>query len=68
MIILKLKEYIDEKGITRYEISKRSGISFAIIDRYYKNKIIRYDSDTLDRICTTLGCGISDIIEYISLK
>lgn len=64
MIKLTIKEYIDKNGITRYELSKRTGIRFHIIDNYYKNKVVRYDSDVLNRICEALSCDISDIIEY----
>ena len=31
---------------------------------YYKNKVKRYDSYVLDRICDAIGCQISDIIEH----
>ncbi len=55
---------LDKKQITRYELAKRTGIRFHIIDRYYKNQVVRYDSDLLDRICAALDCDISDIIEY----
>ena len=65
MIKLTLAEYLDQHNITRYELSKRTGIKFQIIDNYYKNKVVRYDSYVLDRICEALGCDISDIIEYI---
>jgi len=39
-------------------------MQYQIIDNYYKNKVKRYDSYVLDRICEALGCDISDIIEY----
>ena len=64
MIRLILDQYLDKNHITRYELAKRTGIRFHIIDRYYKNQVVRYDSDLLDRICTALDCDISDIIEY----
>jgi putative transcriptional regulator len=64
MIKLTLNKYIDERGITRYELSKRTGIQFQIVDNYYKNKVIRYDSYVLDKLCTALNCSISDIVEY----
>ena len=64
MVKLTLAEYIDANKVTRYELSKRTDIRFQIIDNYYKNKVVRYDSDVLDRICTALECDISDIIEY----
>lgn len=64
MVRLILDQYLDKNHITRYELAKRTGIRFHIIDRYYKNQVMRYDSDLLDRICTALDCDISDIIEY----
>ena len=64
MITLKLKEYIDKKGITRYELSKRTLINYQVINKYYKNAIVRYDTFILDKICEALDCQISDIIEY----
>ena len=59
-----LDKYLTEKGITRYELAKRTGIKFQIVDNYYKNKVVRYDSDLLDRFCRALNCNISDIIEF----
>ena len=64
MVRLTLNEYLSFKKITRYELAKRSGIRFQIIDNYYKNKVVRYDSDVLDRICTALNCKIEDVILY----
>ena len=64
MVRLTLDKYLDSHGITRYELSKRTEIRFQIIDNYYKNKVVRYDSDILNRICNSLGCDISQIIEH----
>ena len=64
MIKLTLAEYLDQHNITRYELSKKTGIKFQIIDNYYKNKVVRYDSFLLDKICEALDCDISDLIEY----
>jgi putative transcriptional regulator len=64
MVKLTLDKYIDSHNVTRYELSKRTGIRFQIIDNYYKNKVVRYDSDLLDRICKALDCDISDIIAF----
>lgn len=65
MVRLTIDKYLDKRGITRYELSKRTEIKFQTIDRYYKNNVIRYDSYILDRICSTLGCTVADIIEYV---
>ena len=64
MIRLTVDKALEKYGLTRYELGKRTGIQNQIIDNYYKNKVKRYDSDILDRICGALDCQISDIIEY----
>ena len=64
MVKLTLNTLIDSMGITRYELAKRTGIRFHIIDNYYKNKVVRYDSDVLSKICSALECDIADIIKY----
>lgn len=64
MVRLTIDRYLDACGITRYELAKRTGIEFQTIDRYYKNRVVRYDAYILDRICAALSCRISDIIEY----
>lgn len=66
MVKLILKETIEAKGITRYRLAELTGIRYQIIDKYYKNKVTRYDSYVLDRICVALECSVSDIIKYIS--
>lgn len=65
MVRLTLDKYLEKCGITRYELAKRIDVKFQTVDRYYKNKVVRYDSYILDRICSALNCNISDIIEYV---
>lgn len=64
MIKITLDKALNNAGITRYELAKRTGIQYQIIDNYYKNRVKRYDSYILERICGALDCNIEDIIEY----
>lgn len=64
MIKLTLDKALKKYGLTGYELAKRINIQYQIIDNYYKNKVKRYDSYVLERICDAMGCQISDIIEY----
>ena len=61
---LTLDTALQERGITRYELAKQTEIRYPIIDNYYKNKVTRYDSYVLARICHALDCQISDILVY----
>ena len=65
MVRMVLDKYLNENGITRYELAKRCNIKFQTIDSYYKNRVVRYDSFILDRICAALDCNVCDIIEYV---
>ena len=64
MITICLNRTLKRLNISRYELAKRTGIQYQIIDNYYKNKVKRYDSFVLERICSALNCNISDIIEF----
>ena len=64
MVRLILDKTLEKLKISRYELAKRTGAQYHIIDSYDKNKVVRYDSDLLNRICLALDCDISDIIEY----
>ena len=68
MVRITLDKYLSVRGITRYELAKRTNIKFQTIDRYYKNRVVRYDGDILDRICAALECDVSDILAYTREK
>ena len=64
MIRICLDTILERQNVSRYELAKRTGIQYQIIDNYYKNRVKRYDSYVLERICAALDCSIEDIIEY----
>ncbi len=64
MIRIALDKVLKEKQMTRYRLSRESGVQYQIIDNYYKNRVTRYDGYVLDRLCAALGCGVGDILEY----
>ncbi len=45
---LTLDKILEKKQVSRYEVAVKTGIRYQIIDNYYKNKVIRYDSYILD--------------------
>ena len=64
MIKITLDQALLKRDISRYELAKITGIRYHIIDNYYKNKVVRYDSYILNKICTALDCNIEEIISY----
>lgn len=65
MVRLILDKLLDEKEITRYQLAKLTGIKYQTIDNYYKNKVVRYDSFILSKICEVLECEIGDVLMYM---
>ena len=65
MIRICLDKALKKYSISRYELAKKTGIQYQIIDNYYKNKVKRYDSFVLERICNFLNCDIKEIIELV---
>lgn len=65
MIRVCLDKALQERDISRYELAKRTGIQYQIIDNYYKNRVKRYDGYVLERICIALDCNVGDILEFV---
>ena len=63
-INFKLKEYMDERKITRNALAKRVNTRFEVIDKWYNNRIENIDLDILARICFVLSCDTNDILKY----
>lgn len=67
-INIKLKEFIDERKISRYKLAASINSRFEVVDKWYKNDVQKLDLDVLARICYVLNCKPEDIIEYSKLK
>ena len=63
-IKLILDKALEQRNVSRYRLSKLTETDYQIIDNYYKNKVVRYDSYILNKICNCLDCDISDIIAF----
>lgn len=60
-----IKELMDEKGITKYEMAKRTGIRHQTVKNYYDNvALTKVDLDVISKMCYILDCDISDILKY----
>ncbi len=66
MIIINLDVMMAKRKISLNELSEKVGISLANLSILKNNhaKAIRFS--TLEAICKTLECDVSDIIEYRS--
>lgn len=64
-IKIELKTVLADKGKTRYWLAKETGIHYKTIDSYYKNKIKRYEAESILKICLALDCEVGDIIKIV---
>ncbi len=65
-IEIHLKEYMDDKNITRNALARAINTRFEVIDKWYNGHVEKIDSDILARICFVLDCTPGDIIQYSS--
>lgn len=63
-IQFKLMEVLKERNITRYKLSKLTGIRYDTICNYCSGKVTLLNKEYLKIFCDVLNCQISDIIEY----
>lgn len=64
-IRIKLKEMLEKTGLSKNKLSHRAEMERTQINHYCNNTITRLDTDVLARLCHTLNCSISDLLEYI---
>lgn len=60
-----LKEYMDEKQLTRNALARAINTRFEVIDKWYGGHVEKIDADVLARICYVLDCSPGDIIRYV---
>ena len=64
IIKIKLRSVLEDKNLTRYQLSKMTNTRFEVINKWYSGEVERIDSDVLARFCFALNCKVEDIIEY----
>lgn len=64
-IKVNLDKIMKNKNITTYQLNTKSNIRFQTIQNLRNNTSSRIDFEVLAKLCYSLECNISDIIEYI---
>lgn len=67
-IHIHLEELIRQKGISKNKLSQRAEMQRTQVNRFCKNEITRLDTAVLARLCSTLDCTISDLLEFVPAK
>lgn len=67
-IKFKLLDVLKANNITRYKLSKMTGIRYDTICNYCSGKVSLLNKECLKIFCSVLNCQVSDIIEYVPNK
>lgn len=63
-IQIHLAELIEKSGLSKNKFCQRAELQRTQLNRMLNNETTRLDVDVLARICDTLDCTISDLLEY----
>lgn len=64
-IHIKLAQLLEDRKLSKNMLSHLAHMQRDQINHYCNNTITRLDVDVLARICATLECSISDLLEYV---
>jgi putative transcriptional regulator len=64
MVYFTLDIILNEKNLTKYWLSKQTGIDNNTIAKIYNNESKQIKLETIDKICIALSCDINDIVKF----
>lgn len=65
MIKINLKKLLSERNMTQAELANTTGIRPSTVCDIYNNNARSLKVENINKICTSLSCGISDLITYM---
>lgn len=60
-----IKQFLDKKGITRYQLQKETGIGHSTAYRLYDDPTLIPQKPVLDKICDFYRCYPGELITWI---
>ena len=60
--LLSEKERKENRTITYEDIQAATGIAPSTLSRWSRNRITKFDSETLDSLCEYLDCELCDLL------
>lgn len=61
---ISIQKKLKEKGMTRYELAKRIGVTYPTIDHIYKGTSTSIKFEILEAICKELDCSLDEILIF----
>lgn len=66
MIVCRLDQVAEKRGLNAHQISLQTGVSYPTIHKYWRNQASSYDVRILDDLCKLLECQPGDLLVHIS--
>jgi len=64
MIVCKLKQILERKGLTRYRLQQMTKITYPTLQALYYGRSKGYRADVLDKICSALDCKLGELLVF----
>ena len=61
---ISIQQKLSEKGMSRYELAKRIGVTYPTITSIYNGESTSIKFDILEAICKELDCSLEDILIF----
>jgi putative transcriptional regulator len=61
----RLREFLDGKNLSQSDAQRLTGLAYSTINEMCNNRTRRIDFDTIDVLCSALGCSVAELIEYV---
>jgi putative transcriptional regulator len=64
VLIKRLKDVLETKGVTIYWLAQRTGVSWQNLKKIENGKTTRINFELLDKLCEVLECQPGDLLRY----
>lgn len=67
-IVFTVDRVLKRQNVNVYRLSRLTGISWGVIQKYVDGNLYRVDLDLLSRMCFALNCQLEELIHYEAVK
>jgi len=61
----RLSRILGDRRISQRELAQKSGLSTYTVNKFYNEKWVGVDRETMVKLCEALGAGVGDLFEYV---
>lgn len=65
MIVFKVREKLEEQGLSRYRLQKITNWNYKRVNAFYFGKVKSVTLEEIEKLCEVFDCEIQEIIQVI---